>query len=168
MARDYFAEMYVAGVLADTGWNVYFPRRDQGFDFIITKQLVDRVLVRPVQVKGKYPELDKCDRGTYGYIGELTVLHADMVLVIPYFPTDIASVAPTCVAYMPRSQIRPQQGQGWRCVPAKFSSSVAVPRPNFQQYFDIVGIKFMEQVGWEQSGLPVEPAALLDGNATTA
>jgi hypothetical protein len=168
MARDYFAEMYVAGVLADAGWNVYFPRRDQGFDFIITKKFGDLVLVRPVQVKGKYPELDKGDRATYGYIGELTALHPDMVLAIPYFPTDVASVAPTCVAYMPRSQIRPQQGQGWRCMPAKFSGGVAVPRPNFQQHFDIAGVRFMEEVGWERSGSPVEPVATSDGGGTTA
>jgi hypothetical protein len=37
--RDYFAEMYVAGILADKGWNVYFPKRDIGFDFIITKEV---------------------------------------------------------------------------------------------------------------------------------
>lgn len=33
---DYFAELYVAGRLADAGWNVYFPHRDKGFDFIIS------------------------------------------------------------------------------------------------------------------------------------
>ncbi len=33
-SRDYFAEMYVAGVMADSGWNIYFPRRDEGFSFI--------------------------------------------------------------------------------------------------------------------------------------
>jgi hypothetical protein len=27
---DYFAELFVAGLLADAGWNVYFPHRDQG------------------------------------------------------------------------------------------------------------------------------------------
>lgn len=36
---DYFAELFVAGRLADAGWNVYFPHRDQGFDFIITKTI---------------------------------------------------------------------------------------------------------------------------------
>lgn len=162
MARDYFAEMYVAGVLADAGWNVYFPRRDQGFDFIITKQVGDRVLVRPVQVKGKYPELDKGDRATYGYIGDLTALHPDMVLAIPYFPTDIASVAPTCVAYMPRAQVRPQQGRGWRCEPAKFSGGMAVPRRDFQQYFNRPGVAFMEQAGWELSGALAELSAAAD------
>jgi hypothetical protein len=35
MARDYFAEMYVAGLLADAGWNIYFPHRDMGFDYIV-------------------------------------------------------------------------------------------------------------------------------------
>lgn len=162
MARDYFAEMYVAGVLADAGWNVYFPRRDQGFDFIITKLVGDRVLVRPVQVKGKYPELDKGDRATYGYIGDLTALHPDMVLAIPYFPTDTASVAPSCVAYMPHVQVRPQQGRGWRCEPAKFSGGKAVPRRDFQQYFDRPGIVLLEQAGWEQSGALAEPSAAAD------
>ena len=36
---DYFAELYVAGRFADAGWNVYFPHRDQGFDFIISKNI---------------------------------------------------------------------------------------------------------------------------------
>src|SRR5947209_1336736 len=58
MSRDYFAEMYVAGILADNGWNIYFPRRDKGFDFIITKPIGDEIIVRPVQVKGKYPEVE--------------------------------------------------------------------------------------------------------------
>jgi len=25
--RDYFAELYVAGLMADAGWNIYFPHR---------------------------------------------------------------------------------------------------------------------------------------------
>ena len=151
MARDYFAEMYVAGILADAGWNIYFPRRDQGFDFIITKVAEDRVLLRPVQVKGKYPELDRADRPTYGYVGDLTALHPDMVLAIPYFLTDVTSVAPTCVAFMPRSQVRPQQGRGWRCKPAKITGGLATPRRDFQQYFGRDGLVFMEQEGWELS-----------------
>jgi len=34
---DFFAELYVAGRFADAGWNVYFPRRDRGFDFIASR-----------------------------------------------------------------------------------------------------------------------------------
>jgi hypothetical protein len=28
------AELHVSGLLAEYGWNVYFPHRDKGFDFI--------------------------------------------------------------------------------------------------------------------------------------
>jgi len=37
--RDFFAELYVAGILGDAGWSIYFPKRDVGFDFIATKEL---------------------------------------------------------------------------------------------------------------------------------
>ena len=55
-AQDYFAELYVAGLMANAGWNVYFPHRDKGMDFIISKTGADESeIIRPVQVKGKYP-----------------------------------------------------------------------------------------------------------------
>lgn len=63
--RDYFAELYVAGLMGDNGWNVYFPKRDIGFDFIATKSIEGSVLIRPVQVKGLYPsEAKKTRLGT--------------------------------------------------------------------------------------------------------
>jgi hypothetical protein len=37
--RDDFAELYMAGFFADASWSVYFPRRDVGFDFIVTKKI---------------------------------------------------------------------------------------------------------------------------------
>jgi len=49
--RDYFAEMYIAGVMADQGWNIYFPHRDIGFDFMATIEVESEILIRPVQVK---------------------------------------------------------------------------------------------------------------------
>ena len=85
--HDYFAEMFVAGKLADAGWNVYFPRRDKGFDFIITKCIKSEFVIRPVQVKGKFPEVTTTDRGLHGYIGRLTELHEEMVLAIAFFDT---------------------------------------------------------------------------------
>jgi hypothetical protein len=132
----------------------YFPRRDKGFDFIITKEVGERILVRPVPVKGKYPELHKGDKRTDGYLGELTALHPDMVLAIPCFPTDSASAAPSCVAYLPRSQVRPQQGRGCRCEPAKFVGGVTVPRRDFLRYFDRAGLASVEEPGWESSEPP--------------
>lgn len=67
--QDYFAELYVAGLLANAMWNVYFPHRDKGMDFIISKTGTDgKEIIRPVQVKGKYPSLDKGNKATYGEV----------------------------------------------------------------------------------------------------
>jgi hypothetical protein len=82
--RDYFAELYIAGLMGDNGWSVYFPKRDVGFDFIATKTVVSGVLIRPVQVKGLYPSEVKKDKTGYGYIGMLSQLHDDMALVLPF------------------------------------------------------------------------------------
>src|SRR4051812_34072215 len=101
--RDIFAELYVAGSLADAGWNVYFPTRDIGFDFIVTKTVNTQIAIRPVQVKGKYPTAGKGDVDFYGYGGRVSQLHREMVLAIPFFATT-RSPAPAHVAYMPFSQ----------------------------------------------------------------
>jgi hypothetical protein len=148
MQRDYFAEMYVAGILADNGWNIYFPRRDKGFDFIITKPVGEEIIVRPVQVKGKYPEVEGRNLPAYGFVGRLTQLHDDMVLAIAYFSTNIHSVAPDHVGYMPRNQIRPQRKLGHSCVPACSRVGVIEPRRDFRKYFDADGIRFMESPDW--------------------
>ena len=78
--RDYFAEMYVAGVLADARWDIYFPRRDKGFDMIVSRPGNNTTIVRPVQVKGKYASGEKTDKASYGYVGRLTAFHDDMTL----------------------------------------------------------------------------------------
>jgi hypothetical protein len=65
--RDEFAEQYVAGIFADAGWSVYFPRKDKGFDFIVLKKTDTGLLIRPVQVKGKFPEATTAVRKKYGY-----------------------------------------------------------------------------------------------------
>ena len=146
--RDYFAELYVAGILGDVGWSIYFPKRDVGFDFIAVKELRGHAVIRPVQVKGKYPAHTKGDKVVYGYIGQLSQLHPEMVLAIPYFPTDQRGVAPTCTAYMPRWAIRPQTSRGFACQPASFQSGMPKARRDFQQYFDYAGIEFMESEKW--------------------
>jgi hypothetical protein len=45
---DYFAELHVAGRLADAGWDIYFPHRDKGFDFVISKVVNGAPILRPV------------------------------------------------------------------------------------------------------------------------
>jgi hypothetical protein len=146
--RDYFAELYVAGLMGDAGWSVYFPKRDVGFDFLLTRRVESSVLIRPVQVKGLYPTEVKKDKAGYGYIGKLSQLHDDMVLVLPYFPTDRAGVAPSCIAFMPRKEIRHQMGRGFKCTPARFVSGCAQARPTFQHFFGAGGLAALALPNW--------------------
>jgi len=162
MNRDYFAEMYVAGILADRNWNIYFPRRDRGFDMIITRETENQMLVRPVQVKGKYPREAKTNKKSYGYVGELSQLHPDMVLVIPFFPVDVAGVAPLHIAYMPHSGIRTSASKGFACMPAKFTNGKACPRPGFERYFDSQGLVALESPKWGADGFNNWVAALVE------
>jgi hypothetical protein len=140
--RDYFAEMYVAGVLADAGWDVYFPRRDRGFDMIASRPTADTTIVRPVQVKGKYATNEKTDKASYGYVGGLTAFHDDMILVLPYFTSESLG-APQLIAWMPRSTIRPHS-RGWRCQPARFVGGSPAPRPGYSQFFGASGLAAFE------------------------
>lgn len=143
-ARDYFAEMYAAGLLADHGWNIYFPRRDKGFDFIITKPIGNRIAVRPVQVKGLYPTEEKKSRNAYGYIGKLSQTHDDMVLALVFFDRGATGAAPKHVALMPWSAIRTQQSRGYACRPAQLTAQGPKPRRDYVQYFDLQGIHLLE------------------------
>ena len=137
-ARDYLAEMYVAGLMADEGWDIYFPRRDRGFDMIASRPDGETTLVRPVQVKGKYATDGKTDKARYGFVGELTAFHDDMILVIPYF-TSLTASAPKIVAWMPRAEIR-SAARGWRCEPARFGAGEPHIRPGFAHYFGALGL----------------------------
>jgi hypothetical protein len=161
--RDYFAEMYVAGVLVDQGWNVYFPRRDKGFDFIATVQVGDQFIIRPIQVKGKYPSMGKSDKATYGYTGRLTQTHPEMVLAIPFFESE-ASSAPKFIAFLPFGELRPRAGEPgtYRAQPTRFSSGTALIRPHFARFFDAEGIKLMASPEWknQKAGPSAEPPVI--------
>jgi hypothetical protein len=148
MSDDYFAELYVAGVLARAGWNVYFPHKDEGFDFIISKTVGESIVIRPVQVKGKYPESDKTDKQGYGYIGRLTQLHEEMVLAIPYFPVQREGVPPVFTAYVPRCYVK-THSRGFRCLPARFKNGKPEQRRDYRQFFDANGIKLLESENWK-------------------
>jgi len=148
MIRDYFAEMYVAGLLADADWNVYFPRRDKGFDYIIARQHEGATLVRPVQVKRLYPSAEKGDRTAYGYNGRLTQLHDDMALILVYFRPGVHTGTPCHIAYMPRRQIRPRERGGYRCVPCGLTNATVSPRRDFVNYFDTDGLAAMATPNW--------------------
>jgi hypothetical protein len=156
---DYLAELIVAGMLSDAGWNVYFPHRDKGVDFIIAKEVEGSLLLRPVQVKGKYPTADKNPKVAFGYIGNLKTLHPHMVLAIPFFSSSRRDY-PICVAFMPSSLIRPHS-RGYKCQPAKFASGIPAPREAYRCFFDAQGIAALENVGWSNSEIAL--SAAVDG-----
>lgn len=145
--RDYFAELYVAGIFGDAGWAIYFPKRDVGFDFVVSKTIGGSVLLRPVQVKGLYPTKEKKDKDTYGYQGTLTAVHPDMVLALPFFSAVHRGASPECIAYMPLSQIRPGS-RGYRCIPAKLESGCPAPRKSFVGFFGEAGLASLEGIAW--------------------
>lgn len=148
---DYFAELFVAGRFADAGWNVYFPHRDEGFDFVVTKNIYDSLIIRPVQVKGKYPSDEKGEQNVYGYIGKLTQLHPEMVLAIPYFSSQ-SPETPEFVAYMPVSMVRPHT-RGFRCQPCSFRDGQPKKRREFASFFDGAGLRLLESQTWKDSQL---------------
>lgn len=146
MSQDYYAELLVAGLMANAGWNVYFPHRDKGLDFIVSKTGEDGIeIIRPVQVKGKYPTEEKGDKPTYGYVGKLNQIHPEMVLAIPYFAAGIPG--PLFVAYMPFSRVKPHS-RGYRCVPAGFKNSLPIQRRDFKMFCDGQGLKLLEKKDW--------------------
>lgn len=136
--RDYLAEMCVAGVLADNGWNVYFPHRDVGFDLIATIVVENETLIRPVQVKGKYPTSAKTDKSRYGFVGRLTATHPHMVLAVPYFSSTSGNF-PDHIAWVQWSKIKPSS-RGFSAEYARFVGGRPEPRPGFLEMFDQDGL----------------------------
>lgn len=158
--RDYFAELYVAGIFGDEGWAVYFPKRDVGFDFVISKEVEGKVLLRPVQVKGLYPTLEKRDQDSYGFAGTLSAVHPEMVLAMPFFSAAERGAAPACIAYLPLTEMRERERGGVRCVPCRLVAGIPQPRPSFTKFFDGDGLKALEDLAWSQAQQAKSPAPL--------
>jgi len=149
--RDYFAELYVAGLFGDAGWAVYFPKRDVGFDFVVSKEVAGTMLLRPVQVKGLYPTAEKRDRDTYGYAGPLSAVHPEMVVVLPFFSAATRAAAPSCIAFMPLAAMRDRERGGVRCVPCSLVGGVPRPRPSYLRFMDQVGLQALDDPTWSDS-----------------
>lgn len=147
------AELHVSGLFAEDGWLVYFPHRDDGFDFIAMKQVSGEYLIRPVQVKGKYPTEFKKDN-QLGFIGKLTRRHPEMVLAIPYFEVgDIPRIQH--VAFMPAAMIR-TDARGERCLPAFFQRGHIKPRPKYKKFFDNEGLKRASRLDWKKETIDID------------
>lgn len=148
IVNDYSAELVVASTFAEAGWDVYFPHRDKGFDFIISKYIEGfGELIRPVQVKGKYPTDGKGDKKVYGYIGKLTKIHTEMVLAMPYYKADNI-ILPEFIAYMPIATIK-ECSKGYQCQPSSFKNGNPVKRPYYTKFFDRNGILELEKEEWK-------------------
>ena len=147
--RDEFAEHYVAGVFADAGWCIYFPHRDQGFDFVVTKKTARGMVLRPVQVKGKFPEATTVIRNDYGYRGKLTATHPNMVLAIPLFTALKKLAHPEHIAYMPFAEISSDGNSEFTCYPAQLVQGSIVPKDTFLRYFDDDGLNALGSEDWK-------------------
>ena len=146
---DQAAELYVANVFVNAGWNVYFPHKDNGFDFIITKSINKEIIIRPVQVKGKYPTEIKIKRKVYGFVGPISSFHDEMVLAIPFYESEVDRKMnlPKNIAYMPFNTIK-KHTKGYRCEPCRYDSK-PIPRKEYIKFFDEEGIKNIENRKWK-------------------
>ena len=143
--RDYLAELFVAGTMGDAKWQIYFPKRDEGFDFIAVKRTATGTIILPVQVKGLYPTAAKKDRGVYPWRGALSQIHPDLILAVVYFTPDPDTTAPAHVAYVPFSNLkRPSRG-GYRFDGASLKGGQVMPRRDFKQYFDRPGLQALNK-----------------------
>ncbi len=149
--RHQFAELYVAAQFADSGWSIYFPQHDVGFDFIATKPVDSKILIRPVQVKGKFPEPNSKPATAYGYKGDLSAMHDEMVLAIAFFDAldkSARAPAPAHIAYMPRDKIQRRPDEQYYCRPGVFRDNVCSQRKVFAKYFNVSGLKLVESAVW--------------------
>lgn len=153
--RERFAEQFVAGMLADHGWNIYFPRWDDGFDFIAVKVIGASAVVRPVQVKGKYPAKLREPQAGYGYLGTLSQTHEDMVLAIPYFTLGAKDHAPPLVAFIPISVLPGRGKERFHCTPASLRDGIPRERPDHAKFFGASGMALMEREDWGRLAVDV-------------
>lgn len=144
ITRDYLAEHYAAGIFGDNKWNVYFPHRDEGIDFIATKMIDGELRILPVQVKGLYPTKEKTDKDAYGFSGRLSQTHKDLVLVLVFFDTDHEILHPQDIAFVPFSKVK-KTPRGFRFNPCKFKNGKAIPRRDHKNYFNKIGLLELEK-----------------------
>lgn len=145
--RDYLAELFVAGTMGDAKWQIYFPKRDEGFDFIAVKRTVTGTIMLPVQVKGLYPTAAKKDKAAYRWRGTLSQVHEDLILAVVYFTPDPDTTAPSHVAYVPLSHLkRPSRG-GYGFYGASLKGGQITPRRDSKHFFDRKGLQALDSIG---------------------
>ena len=139
--------MYVAGCFMDAGWQVFFPQRDEGFDFIAAKRTVNGTFLRPVQVRGCYrqPDTKVKNKATYGKSPSLlSQRHPDMVVAIPFF-SEQSPHYPHGVAYLRLPDLKTNGKTGnLYSYPAQLRDGVPQPRPSYVGLFGVAGLARLE------------------------
>jgi hypothetical protein len=148
-ARSTTAEFLVLQQFVDRRWEIYFPYRDKGFDFVVSKRIGSQILWRPIQVKGIYPTVKKKDRRDIGLRGKLSRLDPHMVLAMPFFKPG-NSRSPVFIAYIPLSKIRqnPKLDRPHWCLAASHRSGSPRKKSQFEQHYDTQGLKEVENPAW--------------------
>lgn len=107
------------------------------------------MLVRPVQVKGVYPEAIKGDKKTFGRTMNLTALHPQMVLVMPFFQYAITkSASPTYVGFFPIIRNEDPDDNEYKIQPAKLTNGVISIRKESQRFFGDEGVAAVSELLW--------------------
>lgn len=152
--RDQFAEMYVAGCFMDAGWQVFFPHRDEGFDFIAAKRTPTGTFLRPVQVRGCYRQPGaRAKKSAYGKgLITLSQTHPDMVVAMPFF-SEQSPHHPHGVVYLRLPDLKTNGVKGnLYSYPAQLVEGVARPRPSYEGLFGAAGLARLEAVLAASSG----------------
>jgi len=153
------AELIVAAQMVEHDWNIYSPHVDEGFDFIAVLPLPNQdVLMRPVQVRGRYPEVER-DRLKEGKRNSrLSQVHDDMVLALPYFKEEDGLHKLETVAFLPlkaigltKRLIRRTGKISYYCspMPAQRKGNKFLPRRDYERFFDGPGIELMARADWK-------------------
>lgn len=153
------AELIVAAQLVEHGWNIYSPHVDEGFDFIAVLPLPNHgALMRPVQVRGRYPEVVR-DRPQYGKRdSKLSQIHDEMVFALPYFKEEDGLYKLVTVSFLPKaainlSLVRKNDAKkiAYYCTaqPAQVKAGVISARRDYERFFDGSGIRLMARADWK-------------------
>jgi hypothetical protein len=139
------SELAVAAYLAQHDWHIYYPRRDVGFDFIVSKLVGGGMLLRPVQVRSRRPR-GQSDRKYFGHQRtKLSQTHPEMVLAMPFYDSGHV-LRPLFIGFFPWSQIHANRdGERYHCLPAKVSGGRISIRRDFRKFFDDAGCTLMER-----------------------
>lgn len=128
------AELLVASKFRENGWEIYFPHKDDGFDFVAYNK--DKKIFRPIQVKGKYRESSN-DKVTYGYKGSLSHTHDEMVLAVVFYNKNSE---PLHFAYLKFSDIKFTKKGDAKAEVCCIKDNKIKPRRDFSFLFGLEGM----------------------------